>query len=201
MSEFGRRNFIKTVAAATIVGATAGCTGHPTTQLSPTQGQSVMGLTAAKMDVVRVAFIGVGQRGSGHVKHFCRMEGVEIKAICDTHEKVLDESIDYVTEQGLATPKRYTGSKHAYRQMLEQQDIDIVIISTPWMWHTPMCVDTMESDKHAFVEVPAASTLEECWLLVNTAEKTQKKLHDDGKRLLWTKRADGTQHGSTWSVW
>jgi hypothetical protein len=174
MSEFDRRQFLKTVAAATVAGAAAGCTNKTTTKLSPAQGQSVMGLTVAKMDVVRVAFIGVGQRGSGHVKHFCRMEGVEIKAICDTHEKALDESIDYVSKQGLTKPKRYTGSKYAYRQMLEQQDIDIVIISTPWIWHTPMCVDTMESGKHAFVEVPAASTLEECWLLVNTAERTQK---------------------------
>lgn len=70
MSEFDRRQFLKTVAAATVAGAAAGCTNKTTTKLSPAQGQSVMGLTVAKMDVVRVAFIGVGQRGSGHVKHF-----------------------------------------------------------------------------------------------------------------------------------
>jgi len=37
-----------------------------------------------------------------------------------------------------------------------------------------MSVETMESGKHAFVEVPAATTMEECWQLVNTAERTQK---------------------------
>ena len=174
MSDFDRRKFLKTVAAASVVGVAAGCTKQNLKANSSASGSSVMGLKVPKMDAVRIALIGVGQRGSGHVKHFCRMEGVEIKAICDTHEKVLDESIEYVTQQGLAKPKRYTGSEHAYRGMLEQQDIDIVIISTPWMWHTPMCVDTMESGKHAFVEVPAASTLEDCWLLVDTAERTQK---------------------------
>lgn len=174
MSDFDRRKFLKTVAAATVAGVAAGCANQKNNFLKPSQGKSVMGMVVPKMDVVRVGFIGVGQRGSGHVEHFCRIEGVEIKAICDTHEKVLDESIDYVVKQGFQKPTRYTGSEHAYRKMLEQQDIDIVIISTPWMWHTPMCVDTMESGKHAFVEVPAAFTLEECWKLVDTAEKTQK---------------------------
>ena len=175
MSEFDRRQFLKSVAAATVAGVAAGCTSRNIQNgVRPSQGQSVMGLVAPKMDVVRVGFIGVGQRGSGHVKHFCHLDGVEIKAICDTHEKVLDESIDFVVSKGLTKPKRYTGSEYAYRDMLEQNDIDIVIISTPWRWHTSMCVETMESGKHAFVEVPAATTVEECWQLVDTAERTQK---------------------------
>lgn len=175
MSDFDRRKFLKSVAAATVVGVTAGCASQPNriSARSP-QTETVMGLVAPKMDVVRVGFIGVGQRGSGHVKHFCHIDGVEIKAICDTHEKVLDESINYVVNTGLPKPKRYTGSDYAYRNMLEQNDIDIVIISTPWRWHTVMCVDAMESGKHAFVEVPAATTIEECWQLVDTAERTQK---------------------------
>ena len=133
-----------------------------------------MGLIAPKMDTVRVGFIGVGQRGSGHVKHFCHLEGVEIIAICDTDTEVLDRSIAFVTEQGLKTPARYSGSEKSYLELLRRKDIDIVIISTPWEWHAPMAIDTMESGKHAFVEVPLALTVEECWQIVNTAEKTQK---------------------------
>ncbi|GIU31237.1 alpha-N-acetylgalactosaminidase [Shewanella schlegeliana] len=133
-----------------------------------------MGLIVPKMETVRVGFIGVGQRGSGHVKHFCHLEGVEIKAICDTDTQVLDRSIDFVTAQGLAKPARYTGSDQAYKELLERDDIDIVIISTPWEWHAPMAIHTMESGKHAFVEVPLALTVEECWQIVDTAERTQK---------------------------
>lgn len=133
-----------------------------------------MGLIAPKMDTVRVGFIGVGQRGSGHVKHFCHLEGVEIVAICDTDTEVLDRSVAFVTEQGLKTPARYSGSEKSYLELLRRKDIDIVIISTPWEWHAPMAIDTMESGKHAFVEVPLALTVEECWQIVNTAEKTQK---------------------------
>ncbi|MEI6890643.1 MAG: Gfo/Idh/MocA family oxidoreductase [Pontiella sp.] len=175
MSEYERRKFLKTATAT--AGVVTACTSHSQpADFTPLKQQntSVMGLITPKMDVVRVGFIGVGQRGKGHVKHYCHLEGVEIKAICDTYKESLDQSIDYVVNQGRAKPDRYTGSEHAYRKMLDRQDIDIVIIATPWKWHTPMCVETMESGKHAFVEVPAATTLEECWQLVNTAERTHK---------------------------
>ena len=133
-----------------------------------------MGLIAPKMATVRVGFIGFGQRGSGHVKHFCHLEGVEIKAICDTDESVLDKSIEFVQAQGLPRPGRYTDNEHAYKKLLSRDDIDIVIISTPWEWHAPMAIDTMESGKHAFVEVPLALTVEECWQIIDTAERTRK---------------------------
>jgi predicted dehydrogenase len=177
MSTINRRNFLKSAVALSAAGMAASCSNASKQSNKvplASQGASVMGLVVPKMDVVRVGFIGVGQRGTGHVKHYCHLEGVEIKAICDTDAEVLDNSIKFVVEQGFAKPARYTGSDNAYRQMLARKDIDIVIISTPWEWHTPMCVETMESGKHAFVEVPAATSIEECWQLVNTAERTQK---------------------------
>ncbi|MCL1094944.1 Gfo/Idh/MocA family protein [Shewanella kaireitica] len=175
MMKFNRRHFLKTagIAAASLASPSFGSVSN-TVPAPPLQGKSVMGLIAPKMDTVRVGFIGVGQRGSGHVKHFCHLEGVEIVAICDTDIEVLDRSVAFVTEQGLKTPARYSGSEKSYLELLQRKDIDIVIISTPWEWHAPMAIDTMESGKHAFVEVPLALTVEECWQIVNTAEKTQK---------------------------
>ncbi|MCO4798619.1 MAG: Gfo/Idh/MocA family oxidoreductase [Colwelliaceae bacterium] len=179
MSKFNRRNFIKSVAAVTAASISTSHANPDTfTQVpktSPiTKNKTVMGLTIAKIPMVRIGLIGVGERGYGHVKHCCHIEGVEIKAICDIHQDVLDKSSQYIVEQGLPQPDQYTGSEFSYKDMLNRQDIDIVIISTPWRWHTPMSVDTMESGKHAFVEVPAATTVEECWQLVDTAERTQK---------------------------
>jgi len=179
MKNLDRRNFLKTaVQSAAVVGTAAAIGGCAKTSESvaipKAQGSTVMGLAVPKMDVVRVAFIGVGQRGKGHVRHYCHLDGVEIKAICDSDESVIQRSVDYVTEQGHAKPDTYSNGEYAYREMLARKDIDIVIISTPWKWHTPMSIETMESGKHAFVEVPAATTLEECWQLVNTAERTQK---------------------------
>ncbi|WP_371195732.1 Gfo/Idh/MocA family oxidoreductase [Glaciecola sp. SC05] len=175
MNNNTRRHFLKSLAALTAAGVAVGCSSANTlAQTTASQGKSVMGLRVPKMDIVRIGFIGVGERGSGHVKHYCHIDGVEITAICDTNEKVLDASIDYVVNKSLPRPARYSGSNYAYMEMLNRQDIDIVIISTPWAWHARMCVASMESGKHAFVEVPAATTVEECWQLVDTAERTQK---------------------------
>lgn len=175
MKKLNRRDFIKAATATAAVGLAAGCT-----QTSPhlssiprQQGQSVIGLVAPKMDTVRVGFIGVGQRGYGHVKRMCHIEGAQIVAICDPHQQVLDKSAKYITEQGYTAPALYSNGDYAYREMLNRQDIDIVIISTPWRWHAPMAIETMEAGKHAFVEVPLALTVEEMWKIVDTAERTQ----------------------------
>ncbi|WP_394229021.1 Gfo/Idh/MocA family protein [Shewanella colwelliana] len=175
MKDLNRRNFLK-VAGLTAAGlvTTKMSYAAQSQQAAPPLGKSVMGLVAPKLDTVRVGFIGVGERGYGHVQHFCHLEGVEIKAICDTHQEVLERAVEFVSKQGLNKPTSYTGSEHAYRDLLSRNDIDIVIIATPWEWHAPMAIDTMESGKHAFVEVPLALTIEECWQLVDTAERTQK---------------------------
>lgn len=176
MKQFNRRDFLKAASVAAAASVVSGCasSGNFHTSAPMQQGRSVIGLVAPKMDVVRVGFIGVGQRGYGHVKRMSHIEGTQIVAICDTHTEVLERAANYLVDKGVAKPTLYSGSDHAYQQMLERQDIDIVIISTPWAWHAPMAIDTMNSAKHAFVEVPLALTVDEMWQIVDTAERTQK---------------------------
>ena len=171
-----RRKFLRGTAALTVAASAAGCgpVGSSTVPGRAKGQETVMGLAVPPMDTVRVALIGVGQRGSGHTQHMCNLEGVEIKAICDTYPESLDAALKIVTKSGQPLPTAYGANDYSYRDMLARDDIDLVIISTPWRWHTPMAVDAMNSGKHVFVEVPAATTVEEAWLLVNTAEKTQK---------------------------
>lgn len=175
MKNMDRRGFLKAATVTAVAGLTAACTTS-NNQFTPAkqQGKSVIGLIAPKMDVVRVGFIGVGQRGYGHVKRMSHIEGAEIVAICDNHQEVLERSAKFLTDNGHKQPALYGNGEYAYREMLGRQDIDIVIISTPWKWHAPMAIESMESGKHAFVEVPLATTVEEMWDIVNTAERTQK---------------------------
>lgn len=137
------------------------------------QGRSVAGLVTPKMDRVRVGFIGVGARGSGHVVQMMAIEGVEVTAICDTHRPTLERSIKRVVDAGRTTPAMYDGPED-YKRLVDRDDVDIVIIATPWGLHVPMSVAAMEAGKHAFCEVPAATTVEDCWRLVDTAERTQR---------------------------
>ena len=57
--------------------------------------------------------------------------------------------------------------------MIESDDLDGIIISTPWLWHLPIAVTAMKSNcKFVGIEVPGAITLEGCWDLVKTSEAT-----------------------------
>ncbi|MFC1502412.1 Gfo/Idh/MocA family protein [bacterium] len=59
-------------------------------------------------------------------------------------------------------------------RLCERDDLDLVYTATPWEWHVPVCVAAMEAGKHAATEVPAAVTLDECWQMVETSERTKK---------------------------
>jgi predicted dehydrogenase len=86
----------------------------------------------------------------------------------------LERALNNVVKRNRPRPAAYSNGDTDYKRMLERDDIDIVIIATPWEWHARMCVDAMKAGKHAFTEVPAAITLDECWELVDTAEKTKR---------------------------
>ena len=99
-------------------------------------------------------------------------DDVEIPAICDIDPSALEETRKLLGKAGFPKAAEYTGSAFAYRDLLDRGDLDGVIISTPWLWHTRMSVDAMRAGKYAGVEVSAANTLQECWDLVNTHEET-----------------------------
>ena len=135
--------------------------------------KSVLGLKTAPMETVRVGFIGLGMRGPGAVERFTHLDGVEIKALCDLYPERVDSAQAILLRRGFPEAAPYSGEE-GWKQLCERDDIDLVYIVTPWQLHVPMAVYAMEHGKHVAVEVPAATSLEECWQLVNTAEKTQR---------------------------
>lgn len=170
-----RREFLKT-AGATGLGVAAGGLLAPAAQAQTRRdtGKSAMFLRGPRMDRVRFGMIGVGARGSGHVDQLLMIEGAEVKAVCDNHAPTAEASKRFFDKRSLPQPDLYTRGDTDYRQMLERDDIDAVVISTPWDTHAKMAVDAMRAGKHAFIEVPAAVTVDECWDLVDTCERTQK---------------------------
>jgi hypothetical protein len=131
------------------------------------------GYTAPKLNTVRVGIVGLGMRGPGAVDRLSYIEGVDIKALCDlSPEKV--EAMQKKLENTNHKPTPYSGSEDAWKKMVDRDDLDLIYICTPWHLHTPMAVYAMNAGKHVAVEVPAAKTLEECWQLVETSEKTKK---------------------------
>ncbi|MGC4036195.1 MAG: Gfo/Idh/MocA family oxidoreductase [Chitinophagaceae bacterium] len=134
---------------------------------------NMCGYAAPKLETVRIGVIGLGNRGPAAVERMNYIDGVEIKALCDLRpEKV--NAVKKSLENTSHHPEVYTGGQEEWKKLCERSDIDLVYIATPWSLHTPMAVYAMNQGKHVCVEVPAAKTIDECWQLVNTSEKTRK---------------------------
>lgn len=123
-------------------------------------------------DKLRLGFIGVGGRGSWLLGLAARRDDTEVKAVCDIVPEKAGRAADAVTEAGGNEPRQFTAGEEDYLNLLEMDDIDAVIIATPWLWHTPMAIAAMERGKAVGVEVPAATTVQDCWDLVQTQERT-----------------------------
>lgn len=120
----------------------------------------------------RLGFIGVGLRGQGHLELALRRADVDVVAICDIQERMINMSKDLVKKSGKPMPQVILDGPFGYKRLLESRDIDAVIISTPWEWHTVMCLDAMNARKYVGCEVITGTTVEECWELVRTSERT-----------------------------
>jgi predicted dehydrogenase len=119
-----------------------------------------------------IGFIGVGLRGQHHLQLALQRKDVEVVAIADVQQRMLDMSKDLIKKSGKPMPQVIMDGPYGYRKLLENKEIDGVIISTPWEWHTQMCLDAMNAKKYVGCEVIVGTTLEECWQLVHTSERT-----------------------------
>ncbi len=139
----------------------------------PAGQEHVLGLTVPKMDVVRVAFVGLGMRGPGAVNRFAHIPGVEVVALCDYEPERAEACQKYLREAGLKPADIYSGEK-GYEELCKRPDIDLVYVATDWDHHFPVAKTALENGKHTAIEVPSAMNLEQCWELIDLAEKNRK---------------------------
>jgi hypothetical protein len=178
--DISRRSFLKQSMA---VGASAIVASEFSTAEAPKDAKekpaskdsagTMMGVPFERTERVRLGIIGVGGRGSSLLRDLLAVENVEIKAICDLVPEKVAHAQKAVTDAGQPEPKGFSKGDWDFKN-LTQLDLHIVYIATPWNWHVPMAVNVMKNGKHAAVEVPACTTLEECWEVVHTSEATRK---------------------------
>ena len=139
---------------------------------SPTQSH-VLQLSHPPIPVVRIGIIGLGNRGLLTLQRYLQIEGIEINALCEIREGNLAKAQQLLKENNRPGATGYTGPE-GWKKMCEHDELDIVFICTDWLMHTAMATFAMECNKHVAIEVPAAMSVEECWQLVDTAEKTRR---------------------------
>lgn len=168
-----RRQFLRQAAGAGIAASLAGIGSNGCQTQRP--GLAMPGWVDRPKDRVRVGFVGIGNMGRGHIENLLRIEGCLITAICDIIPERTQWARERIVRSGQADPKVY--GQHGERdfvRLCQQEDIDLVYTATPWQWHAPVCLAAMENGKHAACEVPIATTLDECWQLVEAAERHKR---------------------------
>lgn len=124
------------------------------------------------IEVVRVGFVGAGVKGTQHIANLLRLPGVDLRAVCDIREAACEQTQKLAERRGKKKPTAYSRGERDFERMCAEEELDLVYTATPWEWHVPVCLSTMRKGKHAATEIPAAITLDECWDLVETSEKT-----------------------------
>jgi hypothetical protein len=140
---------------------------------SHVQRFNMSGYAAPKIGTVRIGIIGLGNRGTSHLMSMSNFEGVEMRALSDLRPEKLEAAEKRIKAKG-HNPVLYSGGKDEWKKLCERNDIDLIVVTTPWYMHAEMGVYAMEKGKHVASEVPAAGTIEECWQIVETAERTRK---------------------------
>ncbi len=122
---------------------------------------------------VKLAIIGVGNRGQNHLGQLLRRDDVEVVAICDVEDRALKYAKEIVLKSGKKMPQIFTGDNYVWKRMLEiKGGLDGVLIVTPWEWHTPMVIGSLEAGiKYVATEVILGITLQDHWDVVKATEK------------------------------
>lgn len=176
---FNRRKFLQKItlgSAAIGLGSRLFGENDSTSNLYSNNSQhfNMCGYAAPKLNTVRIGFVGLGMRGPDAVERMSFIQGVEIVALCDKYPERVKKTQEILKKANLPAAKDYSGKEDSWKKMCEDTNIDLIYSCTPWHLHTPIAVYAMEHGKHVATEVPAAKTIDECWQLVDTSEKTKK---------------------------
>jgi predicted dehydrogenase len=137
---------------------------------SAAAGLAGRALIASPNDTVRVACVGVRSQGREHLRHYGKMQNVEIAAICDVDESVLNSRLADVEAMGRKRPTPYKD----LRKLLEDKSIDAVSIATPNHSHTLQTIWACQAGKHVYVEKPCSHDMFEARQIVAAAKKYDK---------------------------
>lgn len=132
----------------------------------------VLELACPPLPAVRIGLVGAGRRGQKAIRRYADIDGADIHAVADLEPGQLEAAGQLLHATGRRAD--LLPGDEAWRTLCLRDDIDLVYVCTEWDTHAEIAVRAMECGKHVAVEVPAATTVAECWRLVDTAERTRR---------------------------
>jgi predicted dehydrogenase len=186
MSDLSRRDLLKAAALASaglaLPGPYSNAIAEHVSAVSqpdlappaPPNRKSMRAVPFEKHDVVRVGMVGTGLRGRSVLRELLGVDGVRIIALCDLVPAKAQQAAKMVTDAGRPEPALYTGTDHAFEQLVARDDLDLVYTATPWEWHVPVLLAALAHGKHAAAECPVGTTLKDLWSLVDASERSRR---------------------------
>ena len=139
----------------------------------PAGQQDMLQFAADPIADVGIGIVGLGMRGSSAVQRLTFVPGCHIAAVCDVEPDRAEKARQDLAVKGPSVHV-YSGAEDSYKALCEDPSVDLVYICTDWIHHVPVALYAMEHGKHVAIEVPSAETLQACWDLVNTSERTRR---------------------------
>ena len=102
---------------------------------------------------VRIGFIAAGFRGQTHIAEMLKRNDVEIVALADPDEIMIERSQQLIEKSRGKRVEVYSNGDYDYRNLLARKDIDAVFVSSPWEWHLKHGTEAMRAGKIVAMEV------------------------------------------------
>ena len=167
-----RRGFLNGAAWLAAAAAAGGCrTGGGL--FGGTEGAPMHRFAAPKIPNIRVGIVGMGGRGQSFLNRIARIHGIVVAAICDNVPEKVAKAQKTLADGKRPAAREYIGEE-AWKALCDDPNLDVVYNTTPWALHVPVALAAMRGGKHVFTEVPSAFTVDDCWELVETSEKTKR---------------------------
>lgn len=165
MLNLTKRDFLKLSAAGGAGALLAGCgtVRGPMSVAVP----MIAPITKSPSDIVRIGMIGVGGKGSSMVGEVLKEKHARITAVCDVDSSNADKVRVNLEKKGL----KDVFTCQDPRKVLERDDVDAVIISTPNHWHALLAIWGVQAGKHVYVEKPVSFNIFESQQLIAAARK------------------------------
>lgn len=121
------------------------------------------------MDKINVGIVGLGKRGYSMLGTIMKIDYINIVAVCDEYQDRNQRAVEKIKEGGRSEPIIFNN----YKELINSDSVNTVLIYTSWDSHIEIAIEAMKCNKAVGMEVGGASSILECYKLVETWEKTK----------------------------
>lgn len=173
-SSASRRRFLQQIGATSLVAATSPLASHATQAKAEVRILQYEKAVSPN-DTIRLGVIGYGVQGHFDSETALKVPGVEVVGICDLYTGRLENAKERFGTSLYATRN--------YKELLDREDIDAVIIATHDVWHARITMDALAKGKHVYCEKPMVYKISEGYPVMAAAKKAGKVFQVGSQRV------------------